>query len=80
MRSQMHTQDIQYNIQCSVRVQVEIANQGNDFLPNRSGAVFDCCGGEWGKRGSKTAGEFGGEFRVSFGLFAEEVEFILFVE
>jgi len=81
----MHREDIKNYIQCAIWVQVKVAYQTDDLFPNGARAFLDCCvrlhwtASGWGVCGAETACEFRSEFRVTLGLFAEQIKLVLFV-
>lgn len=85
MRGQMGREDVQDDVQCTIRIQVKIAYEPDNALPGRTRTRLDGSSRlrgvarRWRVRRTQAARQLGNEFAVAFGLLAEEVELVLLV-
>ena len=85
MGRQMSRKDVQENVECTVGIEVKVADEADHSTPDGRGPLVDrlsrfdgqTCSGR--VRWANTAGDFRDQFAVSFRLFPQEVDFVLLV-
>lgn len=85
MSGEIGGKHVQNEVQCSVRIEVELPNKTDDFAPNMTGASVNFLetlrwhSGCRRMRGTHATGQLYNQFAIAFGLLSQKVELVLLV-